>query len=143
MKSRIKYYLSIGLTYIFYICGGKDNLLEALLLALVFDYFTGVSKAFINNELSSDRGLKGIVKKVVTISLVVVANIVDLLLGSTTHLVRNITIYALCCNECLSVIENLSAMNIFVPKYLKNKLLQVVKTIEEKEEVNNESNNHL
>lgn len=125
----IKLILSVWATSIIYIFGGIDVALKCLLTLIVVDYFTGVSKAYYNHELSSYKGFKGIIKKLNTLALVVVANMIDELLGETGA-IRTLIIYYICANEGLSILENLSVMNIIVPSWFKEKLIQV-KTIGE------------
>ena len=91
---------------------------------MVADYITGVSKAYYNSELSSYKGIKGIIKKLNILTLVVVSNMIDNLLGSSGA-IRTLMIYYICANEGLSILENLSVMNIIVPKWFKEKLEQV------------------
>lgn len=125
----IKLILSIWSTFIIYILGGFDVALKCLLILIGVDYFTGVSKAYYNNNLSSYRGLKGVLKKLNILSMVVVSNVIDeMLMG--TGAIRTLTIYYICCNEGLSILENLSAMNIIVPVWLQDKLIQVKKEVE-------------
>lgn len=126
----IKVIISVWLTALVYIIGGIDASLKCLLTLMCVDYFTGVSKGYYNNELSSYKGFKGLVKKLNILSIIVVANMIDEMLGKTGT-IRTLTIYYICCNEGLSIIENLSAMNIIVPKWLKEKLIQVKKETEE------------
>ena len=126
----IKVIISVWLTTLVYIIGGIDASLKCLLTLMCVDYFTGVSKGYYNNELSSYKGFKGLVKKLNILSIIVVANMIDEMLGKTGT-IRTLTIYYICCNEGLSIIENLSAMNIIVPKWLKEKLIQVKKETEE------------
>lgn len=125
----IKLILSIWSTFIIYILGGFDVALKCLLILIGVDYFTGVSKAYYNNNLSSYRGLKGVLKKLNILSMVVVSNVIDeMLMG--TGAIRTLTIYYICCNEGLSILENLTAMNIIVPSWLQDKLIQVKKEVE-------------
>ena len=120
----MKLIMSVWATSLIYMIGGIDIALKCLLILIVADYFTGVSKAYYNNYLSSYRGLKGVLKKLNILAMVVVANSIDNLLGETGG-IRTLTIYYICCNEGLSILENLSAMNIIVPEWLKEKLVQV------------------
>lgn len=126
----IKLIISVWATSLVYIIGGIDVALKCLLILIATDYFTGVSKAYYNNCLSSYRGLKGVLKKLNILSLVVVSNVIDELLGETGA-IRTLTIYYICCNEGISILENLGSMNIIVPEWLKEKLIQI------KMEVNN------
>lgn len=125
----IKLILSIWATTFIYIIGGIDIALKCLLIMIGVDYFTGFSKAYYTNQLSSYRGLKGIIKKLNLLALVVVSNTIDMMLGKTGA-IRTLTIYYIACNEGLSILENLATMNIIVPSWLKEKLLQVKKDVE-------------
>lgn len=120
----IKLILSVWATTLIYIFGGFDVALKCLITLIIVDYFTGVSKAYYNSELSSYKGFKGVIKKLNILSLVVVANMIDELLHSTGA-IRTLIIYYICANEGLSILENLSVMNIIVPNWLKEKLIQV------------------
>ena len=120
----IKLILSIWATSIIYLFGGFDVSLNCLITLMVADYITGVSKAYYNSELSSYKGIKGIIKKLNILTLVVVSNMIDNLLGSSGA-IRTLMIYYICANEGLSILENLSVMNIIVPKWFKEKLEQV------------------
>ena len=51
-----------ALTWLF---GAWDTALMVLVCFMVLDYCTGVIRAFINKEVSSDIGLKGIARKAV------------------------------------------------------------------------------
>lgn len=125
----VRLIISIWTTTFVYVIGGIDVALKCLLILIGVDYFTGVSKAYYNNKLSSYRGLKGVLKKLNILAMVVVANVIDELLGQTGA-IRTLTIYYICCNEGISVLENLSAMNIIVPDWLKKKLIQVKMDVE-------------
>ena len=126
----IKAIISIWVTFFVYVIGGIDASLKCLLTLMVVDYFTGVSKGYYNNNLSSYKGFKGLIKKLNVLSVIVVSNMIDEMLGQTGT-IRTLTIYYICCNEGLSIIENLSAMNIIVPSWLKEKLIQVKKETEQ------------
>lgn len=120
----VKLILSVWTTAIVYLFGGFDVSLKCLITLMVIDYFTGVSKAYYKSELSSYKGLRGIIKKMNILSLVIVANMLDELLGQTGT-IRTLLIYYICSNEGISILENLSVMNIVVPKWLRAKLSQV------------------
>ena len=65
-----------------YVCGW-DGAIEALLFLMLIDYISGVMAAYINPNLSlnSQRGFKGICKKIMIMLLVAVAHIVDRAVG--------------------------------------------------------------
>lgn len=120
----IKLIISVWATSLVYLFGGFDVALQCLLTLMIADYITGVSKAYYSSELSSYKGIKGIIKKLNILTLVVVSNMIDNLLGSSGA-IRTLMIYYICANEGLSILENLSVMNIVVPSWFKEKLLQV------------------
>lgn len=120
----VKMIASIWATTLVYLLGGFDISLKCLLGAVALDYITGVSKSYINETLSSYRGLKGIVKKINLFCLVALAVILDNMSGAGGTL-RTLIIYYIVSNEGLSIVENLSEMNIIVPDFLKKRLIQV------------------
>lgn len=116
-------FTSLG-TFFIYLLGGWDVALQCLLIAIVIDYLTGIAKSFVSKKLNSNKGFKGIVKKLTMLCMVAVAQIVDTLMGNT-GLIRTTIIYYLVANESLSILENLGEMNIIVPKALIDKLEQL------------------
>lgn len=126
MNVAIKSVFSAIITTFIFIFGAWDIALQSLIIIMVIDYFTGISKSFVSKKLNSNRGFKGIVKKISMLSIVAVAVIIDRSMGDT-GLVRNFIIYYLIANEGLSIIENLGEMDIIVPDILKDKLEQLKK----------------
>lgn len=111
-------------TFVVYFLGGLDVALTALITAIVLDYVTGMMKAYVTGKLNSNKGLKGIIKKLCYLVLVAVAVIVDRICGDT-GLVRTAMMYYFVANELLSVVENCATMDIIVPNILKEKLEQI------------------
>lgn len=124
MSKIIKTIFSFLSTSLIYLLGGWDIALQSLLIVIILDYLTGISKSYVSKKLNSNKGLKGIVKKLSMLCMVAIACIVDRVAGET-GLIRTLVIYYLVANEGLSIIENLSEMNILVPKILKDKLEQL------------------
>ena len=83
--------------------------LMALVTIIVIDYMMGLSRAYIQAELSSKIGFKGIVKKICYFGLVAVAVIADDITGAG-EVVRTAVIGFLIANEALSIVENYSAI---------------------------------
>ncbi|BCV23307.1 holin family protein [Gelria sp. Kuro-4] len=106
---------------IVYYLGGWDIALYALLMVMVLDYLTGVSKAVYLGKLNSYIGFKGITKKVAYLFLVALAAQVDLITGATGA-VRSIVIMFLFANEGLSIVENLAEMEVPIPDTIRNAL---------------------
>lgn len=124
MKYFINSVVSTLATVFIYIFGGWDVALQSLVVVIVIDYLTGIGKSYVSKKLNSNKGFKGIVKKLGILSMVAVAQIIDNIVGET-GLIRTLVIYYLVANEGLSILENLGEMDIIVPNFLKDKLEQL------------------
>lgn len=124
MQSAIKSILSAVATTLLFILGGWDIALQSLIIIMIIDYLTGIGKSYVAKKLNSNKGFRGIVKKLAMLGIVAIAVIIDRLIGDT-GLIRTFIIYYLVANEGLSIIENLGEMDIIVPEFLKNKLEQL------------------
>ena len=78
-------------------------------------------KAYVTKELSSKVGLKGIIKKVGVLLIVMLAVIIDNVTGGTGA-IRTLVIYYFVANEGLSVIENLGQAGVPIPQSIKKAL---------------------
>jgi len=105
LEGIIKTIMAAGAATITYFFGGADMWLIALVTVIVIDYATGLARAYIQAELSSKIGFKGIVKKLTYFALVAVAVIADNITGAG-ELLRTAVIGFLIANEALSIIEN-------------------------------------
>ena len=114
MNDYWSYLAAVG-AFLAWLIGGYDSLVQILVTFIIIDYLTGLAKAWINKDLSSQKGLRGIVKKLALVSLVVVAEKVDFLIGGNDF-VRNAIIYSLISNETISILENAGHMGIPIPK---------------------------
>ena len=100
-----------------YLFGGFDLGMQTLVVFLVFDYITGVLKAFRNGTVNSSVGAKGIIKKVGFLIVVSMASLIDKHTGNTGT-IRNIVIYSFIANEGISILENWAEMGLPLPKQL-------------------------
>ena len=115
-----------------------------LVFAMIIDYITGMSAAWYNSELSSKKGIKGIVKKVSYLALVVVAMIIDWLISQGLQQINVDLHYSvffavlvavwLIINELISTLENLSRMGVPIPSFLKKIINRLKTTVDESEE---------
>ena len=124
MESVIKLISGSVATIFVYLLGGLDIALQSLLVVIVLDYITGVSKGYVTKKLNSNKGFKGIVKKLGMLCMVALSVIVDRIMGDS-GLIRTMVIYCLVANEGLSMLENLAEMDILVPEILKERLEQL------------------
>ena len=127
--------LSAFLAMIAYYFGIIIVPLIVLCVVMVIDYITGMISAWKNTELSSKKGLFGIVKKVCYVALVCVGMGVDWLIYSGMKQIGvdvNYTIFFgvlvtvwLVINELISILENLKNIGVPLPDFL----LKVVKRL--------------
>lgn len=121
----LKYIVAIigtGFTWLF---GAWDMALTILIVFMVLDYFTGVLKGYVNKELSSDIGLKGLARKAVILVVLIVAVCLDRLLNTGNWVFRTLVAYFYIANEGLSLIENCAALGAPVPSQITDALAQL------------------
>lgn len=111
---------TVGYLFI-YLLGGWDVALQCLLLAIVFDYISGMIKAYRTKTISSRIGFQGIIKKVGVLLIVMLGVLVDRVTGNTGA-VRTLVIYYFVANEGLSVVENLGQAGVPIPDSIKKAL---------------------
>lgn len=107
-----------------YLCGW-NGAIEALLWLMVIDYISGVAAAYINPNLAlnSQKGFRGIVKKMMILLLVSLAHFIDKAVGQI--LAQTIVVWFFIGNEGLSVIENSAKAGLPVPAKLRATLEQL------------------
>lgn len=109
---------------------------------MLLDYITGMSKAWLNKDLDSKKGVRGILKKVGYLVVVCVAGVVDWLLIYGLHsigidaqlpfLFALIVTVWLIINELISILENTAAMGVPVPSFVTKLLNRLKDKVEEK-----------
>ncbi|WEG74367.1 phage holin family protein [Vagococcus intermedius] len=103
--------------------GGMDKMLHVLIFLIVIDFITGLTKALVNRQLSSQVGFKGITKKVAIFLVVAIAVELEMLMGDSIPL-RSMTIMFYVANEGLSLVENLGDI-LPLPQQIKNVFVQI------------------
>ena len=122
--------------------GGWDNAIITLIIFMVVDYAMGivVAAVFKKSEKTANGGLSsrvcwiGLARKVITLWLVVVANRLDLLIG--TDYIRNGVIIGFCASELISICENAGLMGVPLPSVI-TKAIDILKS---KSEDNHDDN---
>lgn len=100
--------------------GGWDGFLICLTAFVIIDYLTGVLAAAQQQRLSSARGFRGILKKILIFTVVGMGHLLDTaLLGGSGAPLRSAMIFFYLANEGLSIFENLAALGVPIPKRLK------------------------
>ena len=98
-------------------------LLKTLVILTIIDYGTGCIKGIYKKQLSSEIGFKGILKKIVILTVVAVGYAIQHLMQDAMP-IREMVIMFYICNEALSILEN-AAEIIPVPDKLREVLLQL------------------
>ena len=115
-------------TGILKVIGEPTQDLKILLLLMVIDLIVGFTVSAVWHKssktkigkVSSKVMFKGIVKKILTLVLVVVAYQIDILLGY--NVIRHITIIAFIVQEIISIIENIAITGIKTPDIITKAL---------------------
>ena len=119
--------------------GGWDSALTTLVIFMGIDYLTGLLVAGVfkrspktaDGALESRAGWKGLVRKGVTLLIVLVATRLDLAIGSDSF-IRDAAVIAFVVNETLSIIENAGLMGVPVPEVIV-RAIEVLKRRSDKE----------
>ena len=122
--------------------GGWDAALVTLVIFMAVDYITGLLVAGVfhrsgkseSGALESHAGWKGLLKKGVTLLVVLVACRLDLLMGST--FIRDAVIIAFIVNEVISIAENAGLMGIRIPKVITGAIAVLKRKSEREEKLN-------
>ncbi len=112
--------------------GGWTGAMTTLLIFMGLDYLTGLIVAGVFHKsgksagggLESRAGWKGLIRKGVTLLIVLVAHRLDMLIG--TDYIKNMVIIAFCANELISLIENAGLMGVPIPEVI-TRAIEVLK----------------
>ena len=116
--------VSVG-TGLTWFLGTWDTALAVLVCFMVLDYVTGLLRAYVNKEVSSDVGLKGIARKAVIFVVLIVAVLLDRLLNTGNWVFRTLICYFYIANEGISLLENCAGLGLPIPEKLKEALAQL------------------
>jgi toxin secretion/phage lysis holin len=105
--------------------GGWDAALNVLIVLMVTDYITGFLGAVKLKKVNSEIMYWGGIRKAVILVVVMLAVLLDRLLGYPDPLLRTLAIYFYAAREGISVIENLGILGVYVPPAIKKALVQL------------------
>ncbi len=114
--------LGTAITYLF---GGFDATVVILCCFIVADYVTGVIRAVVEKKLSSSVGFKGLARKACIVIVVMLAVMLDRLIGTEGWMFRTLCAYFYIANEGISILENSAAIGVPIPQKLKEVLAQL------------------
>lgn len=126
MKGILKFMLVSILAYATHIFGGIDTIFKSLVLLMIIDYITGIIKAIQEKALDSEKGFFGILKKVLMLLIIVVAQQIDIIFKAqgVNLICRDAVIIFYVINEIVSIIENVGEF-IPIPEKIKEVLTQL------------------
>ena len=121
--------------------GGWDNAVVTLIIFMVIDYAMGiiVAAVFKKSEKSANGGLSsrvcwiGLARKVMTLLFVIIANRLDVLIG--TDYIRTGVIISFCASELISICENAGLMGVPLPSVI-TKAIDILKNKEDSHDDN-------
>lgn len=121
MKNAVCFGCGVVGSFLSYLLGGWSDAIVTLLLFMLIDYITGLLVAGVfhasnkteSGALESRVGWKGLVKKGCTLLFIVIANRLDMQLG--TSFIKDSVCIAFITNELLSIIENAGLMGLPIP----------------------------
>ena len=142
-NKELQVFVSAAFAGLLYYLGIVSIPIIMLICAMIIDYITGMLAASYNSELSSKKGIKGIVKKVGYLALVLASMIIDWLISQGLQQINVDLHYSvffailvtvwLIINELISVLENLSRMGVPIPNFLKKLIDRLKNTVDESE----------
>ena len=104
--------------------GSWDLSLMILVTVMALDYVTGVTRGYVNKQLSSEFGFRGLAKKLTIFYVLILAVLIDRLIGQG-WVFRTLVCMWYASNEGMSILENASAIGIPVPEQLVDALEQL------------------
>lgn len=122
--------IGTGLTWVL---GAWDTAMVVLITLMCLDYLTGVLRAIIKKELSSNVGYKGIAKKGGILIVLILGVSLDRLLSDGAWVFRTLVAYFYIANEGISLLENLGAIGVPIPPKILEVLIQIKKNSEVEE----------
>ena len=126
-----------------------ELVIPVIILAAVMlvDYGSGIAKAWIGGAVSSRVGIMGIVKKVGYLAVVATSMAVDILIKfgaealgtevNVSYIFALPVIIWLILNECISILENVSACGAPVPQFLLKAIGGLKNKVEEEKNEDN------
>ncbi len=116
--------LAILGTVFTWLFGVWDLSLMVLVTVMALDYITGITRAYINKQINSEYGFRGLVKKLTIFYVLILAVLIDRLIGEG-WIFRTLVCFWYTGNEGASVLENAASMGLPIPSQLVDALQQL------------------
>ena len=125
MDEKVKYLICIIGSVMIKLLGGWDIWLASLFTVMVIDIITGIVKAvLVRSDKSQSGGLssvsmfRGGIKKISIILMVALGTVLDRIISPNELFIRVMIVTYYIANESLSILENVSACGVPLPKAL-------------------------
>ncbi len=134
MEEKIKLLVYFIFSIIIKMLGGWDIWLMALITVMILDILTGLIKAILMRSNKSESGglssasmFRGGIKKVFILLMVALGTVLDTIISPDDVFIRIMVVSYYIANESLSILENVGACGVPLPKVLY-KILDSLKT---------------
>ena len=131
MEKHFNGIVAILATFFTYLFGSWDLALQVLIVFMILDYGTGVLYAYLTDQLNSEVGFKGLVKKCMILVVLIIGVMLDRIVGNGTWVFRTLVAYFYIANEGISLLENVGNIGTPIPNKIRNALEQLNKDDEE------------
>jgi toxin secretion/phage lysis holin len=108
-----------------HLLGGWSPSMGVLLIIIGLDIVTGICRAALQHQLSSEVSWQRGVKKFLIFVMIVLAAQLDVLTGGEGHLLRDAMIIYYAVTEGISILENTAACGVRYPDWLLTALKQL------------------
>lgn len=125
MEEKIKFVLCLITGAIANVLGGWDVWLISLITVIILDILTGIIKAILMRSNKSDSGglssnsmFRGGIKKLFILLMVALGTVLDSIISPDNVFIRVMVVSYYIANESLSILENVGACGLPLPKVL-------------------------
>lgn len=130
--------LGIPLAFLF---GTITPIFWVLVACMALDIISGIAKGFYNKALKSRTMWQGGIRKGMIYLVIILANLIDIAVMNGIPVCKTCAILYYIAMEGLSFLENLDAMNVPIPHFIRKYLMTLKQQNDEQPFGSDESNN--
>lgn len=119
---KIEHIISTVFGFVTVLIGGWDMALQVLTILMCLDIISGLGKAWVGELFESKKFREGLMSKAGFFVVLILAFQIDVMMGNQEPIVRTVTALYYIGVEGTSLIENLGAIGVPIPTFIKNKL---------------------
>ena len=102
------------------------GIMRALVILMAVDYATGLAAAFIRKQLSSEEGVRGLIRKSLIITLLITIHYIEKAANLDLH-IDEFGALGYSINELISIVENCHKAGVPIPEQLVTALVSIHK----------------